>query len=83
MKTITHVGHLKEVAKELGVRHDWHEPDEQGVEAEVTGCQFDNACADGGGIELMVVFTKDGKPVAQVNLATLCAFACGTFSGHT
>ena len=34
---------MKELQKELGVRHDWHEPDESGVEIIFVGRKFDNA----------------------------------------
>jgi hypothetical protein len=34
---------LVELAKTLGVRADWHEPDEQGITADVEGGTFDNA----------------------------------------
>ena len=34
---------LRELAKKLGVRQDWHEPDNQEVTAEVRGTRFDNA----------------------------------------
>ena len=34
---------LRSLAKQLGVRKDWHEPDEQQVTVEVRGNRFDNA----------------------------------------
>lgn len=82
-------------ARDLGVRPDWHEPDEQGVTAEVHGSSFDNAgfwgqeaegraIADGYGadfMEMWVTLSKDGKPVAEVNLATLFAWATGYEAG--
>lgn len=34
---------LIDLARELGVRADWHEPDEQGLTARVDGLKFDNA----------------------------------------
>lgn len=75
---------LRRTAEILGVRPDWHEPDEQGVTVQVLGTQFDNAgfwgmefldehAADRA--ELFVVLIKDGRPVAEVNLATLFAWA--------
>lgn len=79
---------LREVAASLGVRGDWHEPDEQGVNADVHGDHLDNAMGpqldeDDSCGELNVVIYKDveGEPgssdaVAVVNLATLLAFAC-------
>ncbi len=44
---------LRDLAAELGVRPDWHEP----------------------GFEMWVRLYKDGQPVADVNLATLFAWA--------
>lgn len=71
---------LLELAKELRVRPDWHEPDEQGVTARVAGEVFDNAGFWGDGHsgvdeELHVNIYKGNHVVAQVNLATLCAWA--------
>lgn len=63
---------LRQVAKQLHVREDWHEPDEQGVTATIEGRRFDNAGVDG---ERMVVLKQFGKPVAKVNLASLFAMA--------
>ncbi len=77
---------LVELARELGVRPDWHEPDEQQLTATAHGVTFDNAGYWGaeymgyGGYdytEQYVVLHKDGKPVAAVNLATLFAWATG------
>lgn len=74
---------LQEVARKLGVRPDWHEPDEQRVTATVSGDHLDNAgfWGDGrtlpGATEYYVTTYKDGEPVADVNLATLFAWACG------
>ena len=82
-------GDLVELAARLGVRPDWHEPDEQGITALVSGHSFDNAGFWGtetGGLpptaeEMSVVLcqvTNSGLvPVAEVNLATLFAWACG------
>lgn len=36
-------GDLIALQQELGLRGDWHEPDEQGVTAQVLGFSFDNA----------------------------------------
>lgn len=69
---------------ELGVRMDWHEPDEQEVDVRLVGRNFDNAGfwpqsekypIPASIMERHVVFRKEGKPVAAVNLATLCAWA--------
>lgn len=72
----------------MGVRQDWHEPDEQDLTARVEGSPlaFDNAgfWPVGNG-ELHVIFSRlecddegvarRGPDLACVNLATLCAWA--------
>jgi hypothetical protein len=77
-------GDLVLLARVLGVRPDWHEPDEQGVSAKVHGVTLDNAgfwgtnCDEvyvGEGQELWVSLHRDGVPVAEVNLADLLAWA--------
>ena len=86
---------LQEVAAQLGVRPDWHEPDEQEVTAHVFGHSFDNAGfwpadplrqpysratdPDSESLEMYVELRKAGLPVGQINLATLFAMACGMF----
>ena len=91
MKRINTRAELVELANELGVRPDWHEPDEQEVtattHATTHGVAFDNAgfwgkehrsSYDGTEYtEQYVVLHKNGKPVAAVNLATLFAWATG------
>jgi hypothetical protein len=86
MKRITERSELVALAKELGVRPDWHEPDEQELGAEVHGTSFDNAGfwpadeyrdLDPSILEQYVILHQDGKPVAAVNLATLFAWATG------
>jgi hypothetical protein len=93
MKNIHSKKVLIKLAKQLGVRPDWHEPDEEGVDAKVFGNNFDNAgfWPKGSGaknfdgkevvLEKHVVIYKDKKPVAAINLATLLSFACGTYEG--
>jgi hypothetical protein len=66
---------LIELARELKVRKDWHEPDEQGITVELGGTSFDNACSDEH--ETHILIKKYGEPIAMVNLATLFAWACG------
>jgi hypothetical protein len=80
---------LENIAAVLGVRPDWHEPDEQQVTIQVHGTDFDNAGFWGhdprgelatygeGRQELWIELSRDGKPVAEVNLATLLAWATG------
>lgn len=81
MRHIYHRSDLAEVARQLGVRPDWHEPDEQNVDAIVVGQdhQLDNAMgADPNGRhEPNVIITKNGTGVAVVDLATLLAWASG------
>ena len=43
MERITSRARFVALAGELGVRMDWHEPDEQEVTAKVRGVSFDNA----------------------------------------
>ena len=73
---------LKVFAKEHGLRPDWHEPDEQGINAYVYGDDLDNAFGagyvsevEGYDGELNVVFTKNGERIAVVNLANVLAWA--------
>lgn len=86
MKKIFYRTELIELARELGVRADWHESDEQDVAAHVVGVSFDNAGfwpADDIPytapeiVELHVILERAGQPVAAVNLATLFAWATG------
>lgn len=80
---------MRQVAKALGVRPDFHEPDERGVSARVIGTHLDNAMGSSSTNnvnEMNVVLTyveDDEAPqdVAVVNLATLLAFAAGTHQG--
>lgn len=87
MKHINSRADLITLAKELGVRPDWHEPDEVDVTATMHGVSFDNAGFWGreyhSGFdgkeytEQYVVLHKDGEAVAAVNLAILFAWATG------
>jgi len=84
MKRISTKAELIEVAQELGVRPDWHEPDEQEVTATTHGLNFDNAgfwgeprSAYKGHEERHVALYREGRAVAAVNLATLFAWATG------
>jgi hypothetical protein len=88
MRRIRTRDELVRLARGLKVRPDWHEPDEQGVTAQVSGASFDNAGFWGAGatiapeaLEMWVTLYKDGRPVAEVNLATLFAWACGYQAG--
>jgi hypothetical protein len=84
MKRVTTKAELIQVAQELGVRTDWHEPDEQEVTTTTHGTSFDNAGFWGDGRsryrsyeEQHIVLYKEGRAVAVVNLATLFAWATG------
>lgn len=86
---------LLALKRELGVREDWHEPDEQEVTAYVRGNHLDNSgfwgedpaarwkelyhedADDVAGLEYWVTLYREGVPVAEVNLATLFAWATG------
>lgn len=66
------------LAASLGVRPDWHEPDERNVSARIVGDHLDNAMGsslDDNFGEFNVVVTRDGTDVAVVNLATLLSLA--------
>jgi len=84
MKNITSKKEFLELKKSLGVRDDWHEPDEQGVTVNmIMGSKshccfqdgFDNAFCNER--EHHIIIMKNSKPVASVNLALLCAWASG------
>jgi hypothetical protein len=86
MRRINTRADLIDLAKELGVRPDWHENDESDVTATTHGVTFDNAgkwgrdyIADDGYdyTEQYVTLYKDHEPVAAVCLATLFAWATG------
>ncbi len=84
MKRINSRAELIALADELGVRPDWHEPDEQDVTARVFGKSFDSAGFWGDDRlngepheELHVELYRDDQPVAAVNLAVLFAWATG------
>lgn len=91
--TITSREQLAEFAREHKLRDDWHEPDEQGINAIVVGTHLDNAnCSppkDGwdtpqeASVEFGVYLVDDEtqQPLAFVNLALLLAFATGTCEG--
>lgn len=89
-KRINEAQQLRSLAWYLRVRDNWHEPDEQGLTAVVHGTDFDNAgfwghdrdgslstYGDPPRQEIWVELFKNGVPVAEINLATLLAFATG------
>lgn len=77
------VEHMADLAHDLGVRPDWHEPDNQGVGARIRGNHLDNAMGstisdigeDNTSGEFNIVITHDGEDVAVINLANLLAWA--------
>jgi hypothetical protein len=84
MEKITTRAQLQDLAVRLGVRGDWHEPDEQGLTVKVKGKSFDNAgfWPQGEGrdlppsiVEHHVIIRQNGEDIAAVNLATLFAWA--------
>jgi len=84
MKRIRAQHELVELAAELGVRSDWHEPNDRGVTARVEGSNFNNAgfwpaenrpFSAPEIIELHVIISRNGEDVAATNLATLLAWA--------
>lgn len=86
LQNVHSAAELRQLAVDLGVRPDWHEPEKQGLTAHVEGESFDNAgfwpaerCdLPSDRIELHVILTRNGEDIAAVNLATLFAWACGT-----
>jgi hypothetical protein len=70
---------LRLFAEQFALREDWHEPEEQGVDAEVVGNHLDNAFGVGSErrepSEFVVVLKHEGEGVAKVNLATLLSWA--------
>lgn len=87
---------FQEFGREIGMRHDWHEPDERDITARVEGMSFDNAGTWPTQLglpeiatELHVIFSRSEvkagvriptEDLAAVNLATLCAWAAGTLT---
>lgn len=75
LPTINDPETLAALADELGLRADWHEPDNSEVDAAlVPGVYgFDNACSDD--TEHHIVLLHDGRPIARINVATLLSWA--------
>lgn len=75
---------LRDLARRLKVRRDWHEPDEQGLTIRVVGSVFDNAGFYGPDLpdnlrdreEFNIVIVHDGTDIAVINIATLLGWAC-------
>ena len=83
METIHRREDFAAFARRMGVRPDWHEPDEQNLVARVEGASFDNAgfwpTAESGvpwrSVELHVVFStaevREGILVPVEDIATV------------
>lgn len=82
VRLITTRQELTDLARELGVRSDWHEPDERGVSARVEGFTFDNA-----GLWPTVNVLSGGNPLTtrsvelHVIISRDCQGECGNGSG--
>lgn len=66
---------LAALADQLGLRADWHEPDEVNVRALTTGLRFNNS--GNTSLEQLVILYRDDEPIAQVTLVDLFAWATG------
>ena len=90
MNIITERADLVDLANQLGVSPDWHEPDERNLTARVEGVSFDNAgtwpaayVSNPEALEMHVILSlvddngRNPRDVAAVNLATLFAWATG------
>lgn len=74
---------LVKLAQALGVNHEWHANNMNGVSCKVFGVSFDNAGSWGRDalpvppecVELYATLYKDNLPVAEVNLATLFSWS--------
>jgi len=82
IRHITKQDELQQLALDLGVREDWHEPDEQDLTLEFSGKLFDNSGIWGhkvaiapDSLEQYVTIRKKDMPVAEINMATLLAWA--------
>ncbi len=76
---------LRELAKTLGVRYDWHEPDEQDVDVRLVACiagkslSFDNAHGDESEHQILLTHHDariDPVVTYALNVANLLAWAC-------
>lgn len=84
LKVVNTRAELTELARELLVGPDWHEPDQVEVDAVVGGRNLDNAFTNPvpefvhtDAEPLYVVIRRQKTPVAYVNLAMLLAWATG------
>ena len=64
---------LKKLTKILGVRPDWHEPDESDITIKFVDGTFDNAYHNDN--ECHIIIYKDKVEQARVNMASLLGWA--------
>lgn len=74
LRVITGRAELGELHREIGVRPNWREPDEQDISVTITDGSFDNAFAITD-LETGVVIHQEGNPIAYISLATLFSLA--------
>jgi hypothetical protein len=77
MKIISTRAELVELARELGVRPDWHEPDEQGLTARVHGDSFDTAMGPGNWYGP----GRDGVPRAEMHVILYRVLTSAEYAG--
>lgn len=82
IQVIASADQLEAFRAERGLGRDWHEPDNQNIEAHTSPGTFDNASLHPYYLEQSVFFydTSDEDspvPVAAANLAALCSWATG------
>lgn len=93
LRRINSAADLEAFRAQHGLRTDWHEPDNNGIDAQVIGHTLDNAMGptvEHGFGELNVVLleeAQDGEggtfdPIAVVNLATLLGWATDGAQSH-
>jgi len=82
IRHITNQVDLELLAEELGVRSDWHEPDEQGLTLDFNGKSFGNDGVWGhkvaiapDSLEQYITIRKNDQPIAELNMATLLSWA--------
>ena len=70
---------LAVLSDRLGVRPDWHEPDNQSITARVIGDHLDNAMGPADAAnnfgEYNILLDRDGTTVGVINIADLLAWA--------
>ncbi len=94
MHQINSAADLMDLHEGYGLRDDWHEPDNNGITAYVTGNHLDNAMGPTtehahGELNVVIAYEQDSegsvrvyKPVAVINLATLLSWATDGYRSH-